>query len=62
MYSFGLKGGKLYPNLTPAPNCYTLPNLLGQNVVSKNSNPAYTMGGRQRIGGLHWNLSKVSLS
>ncbi len=58
-YSFGLKAGGRRVNTNPAPNNYTLPNHIGERNVSKVTYPAYTMGARQHIGGLHWNLGKV---
>ena len=59
-YSFGLKTGLLQmKSTTPSPNSYTLPSLLGCNIVGKRSNAAYSMTGRSKIGSFHEDLRKV---
>jgi hypothetical protein len=59
-YSFGLKTGLLQmKSTTPSPNSYTLPSLIGSNIVGKRSNAAYSMTGRSKIGSFHEDLRKV---
>ena len=62
-YSFGLKTGLLQmKSTTPSPNSYTLPSLIGSNIVGKRSNAAYSMTGRSKIGSFHEDLRKVRWS
>ena len=59
-YSFGLKTGLVQmKSTTPSPNSYTLPSLIGSNIVGKRSNAAYSMTGRSKIGSFHEDLRKV---
>ena len=59
-YSFGLKTGQLQmKSTTPSPNSYTLPSLIGSNIVGKRSNAAYSITGRSKIGSFHEDLRKV---
>ena len=61
-YSFGLKTGLIQmKSTTPSPNSYTLPSLMGSNIVGKRSNAAYSMTGRSKIGSFHEDLRKVRL-
>ena len=61
-YTFGLKLGSSKVSAgNPSPNKYQLPSLVGSNVISKKSPPAYSMTGRSRIGSFHEDLSKVGL-
>ncbi|TRY62328.1 hypothetical protein DNTS_025866 [Danionella cerebrum] len=43
----------------PAPNKYTLPTLIGSNVLTKTSSASYTISGRCRSGGPAEDLSKT---
>ena len=59
-YSFGLKTGLLQTkNTTPSPNAYTLPSVIGSNIVGKRSNAAFSMTGRSKIGSFHEDLRRV---
>ena len=44
---------------TPSPNSYSLPSLLGKDVIGKKSPPAYTMAGRATTGGFADDLAKA---
>lgn len=44
---------------TPAPNSYSLPNILGGRSYSKFSLPVYSMTGRSKIGSFHEDLQRT---
>eukprot|EP00178_Gracilaria_changii_P025893 TRINITY_DN79576_c0_g1_i1.p1 TRINITY_DN79576_c0_g1~~TRINITY_DN79576_c0_g1_i1.p1 ORF type:complete len:253 (+),score=-5.43 TRINITY_DN79576_c0_g1_i1:122-880(+) len=59
-YSFGIRHKHKRTDNTPAPNCYTLPNMLGTTRQSgKRQAPCYSMTGRNKIGGFHQDLQKT---
>lgn len=60
IYSFGTRHRHRRTDNTPAPNCYTLPNMLGGTVQSgKRQAPCYSLTGRSRTGSFHEDLQKT---
>ena len=62
-YSFGLKPelpSRRVHAANPSPSAYTLPSLTGSNIVSKRSNPSFSMTGRSKIGSFQEDTRKVS--
>ena len=58
-YSFGIRTWQNQKQLTPSPNAYVLPSLLGSNVIGKMSSASYSMKGRSQIGSFHEDKQKV---
>ena len=58
-YSFGSRTRYAQKEKTPAPNSYTMPNMIGIEIPSKSAPPAFSMRGRPRIGGFSEDLQKV---
>ncbi|KAJ8032621.1 Outer dense fiber protein 3 [Holothuria leucospilota] len=58
-YSFGsrTKGSKF--DKSPAPNNYSLPQILGGRSIAMSSAPVYSMTGRSKIGGFDADLQKT---
>ena len=58
-YSFGSRTRYAQKEKTPAPNSYTMPNMIGMEIPSKSAPPAFSMRGRPKIGGFSEDLQKV---
>lgn len=58
-YSFGSRTRYHRKGSAPAPNAYTLPNMIGMRIPSKSAPPAFSMAGRPRVGGFSEDLQKV---
>lgn len=58
-YTFGLRAKGRKSDTAPAPNNYSLPQIVGHKHVTKSSAPQYTMTGRSRIGGFDEDLKKT---
>lgn len=58
-YSFGSRTRYHRKGSAPAPNAYTLPNMIGMRIPSKSAPPAFSMVGRPRVGGFSEDLQKT---
>lgn len=58
-YSFGSRTKYAQKNVTPSPNSYSLPPLLGPKAVGKRSAASYSLTGRSNIGGFAEDLQKT---
>lgn len=61
-YSFGSRTLYVKTASNPAPNAYSLPNMLGADVIGKKSAATFKMTGRSLIGSFNEDLSKVRFS
>lgn len=61
-YTFGLRARGRKSDAAPAPNNYSLPQIVGQKHIAVNSAPQYTLTGRSKVGGFDEDLKKVSFS
>lgn len=58
-YSFGTRHQGRKSDNAPAPNNYSLPQIVGNKHVSKRSAPQYSMTGRSLVGGFDEDLKKT---
>ena len=58
-YSFGVRTQQNQQQISPSPNSYVLPSLLGSGVIGKRSSASYSMTGRSHMGSFHEDKQNV---
>ena len=58
-YTFGTRAKGRKSDNAPAPNNYSLPQIISQKHVTRKSAPQFSMVGRSKVGGFDEDLKKV---